>query len=116
MKRDCSLSLICSGNKGADKLRDYHAPDLRLFRICENRFPHEAANSVEMLLICEIVHILRRNSSHRFTCVYRVYGPVSIGFFTVVKRLQTNRRTSLRIRQKLYTPYIIRIRGGGYKH
>ena len=35
----------CSENKGVDQLRGYREADLRLcFRICQNRFSHDAAH------------------------------------------------------------------------
>ena len=38
---------MCSENKGADQLRGYLKADLRFcFRICKNRFSHDAAHLI----------------------------------------------------------------------
>ena len=38
------LYYLCSENKGADQLRGYREADLCLcFRVCKNRFSHDAA-------------------------------------------------------------------------
>ena len=43
-------------NKGADQLRGYREADLRLcFRICKNRFSHDAAQSVNEGVQCMMV-------------------------------------------------------------
>ena len=45
------LSILCSENKGADQLRDYHTADMRLcFRIyAKSRFSHEVAQLAKNL-------------------------------------------------------------------
>ena len=50
----------CSKNKGADQLRGHREADLRLkFRICDNRFSHDAAQILLMKQIAILIHYVQ---------------------------------------------------------
>ena len=61
---------MCSENKGADQLRGHNAADLCFcFRICKNRFSHDAAHMILDNAMCD-VHLLPHENRGGVVLIY----------------------------------------------